>query len=71
LPRARRVPRTGHDLAGRGGSVRAFAHGEWLASNVAGAAPRLLREEGHLSLLGSSYGEVLDGILEGGRAERL
>jgi pimeloyl-ACP methyl ester carboxylesterase len=43
-----------------------FSHGEWLAAHVQGATARLLPEEGHLSLLVSSYDRVLDGLLESG-----
>jgi pimeloyl-ACP methyl ester carboxylesterase len=40
-----------------------FAHGEWLARHVSGAAPKLLAGEGHLSLLVGSYGKVLDDMI--------
>lgn len=40
-----------------------FAHGKWLAANVARAQPRLLTEHGHLSIAVGSYGSVLDELL--------
>jgi pimeloyl-ACP methyl ester carboxylesterase len=40
-----------------------YAHGQWLAQNVAGAEPRLLDGEGHLSILLGAYGRLLDGLL--------
>lgn len=40
-----------------------FAHGEWLAANVAGAQPRLLPGEGHLSIVLGAYGRVLDELV--------
>jgi pimeloyl-ACP methyl ester carboxylesterase len=40
-----------------------FAHGEWLAEHVAGARPRLLRGEGHLSIVLGAYGRVLDELV--------
>jgi pimeloyl-ACP methyl ester carboxylesterase len=41
-----------------------FAHGQWLARHVPGAHPRLLTEEGHLSIAVASFGKVLDDLLE-------
>jgi hypothetical protein len=41
-----------------------FAHGQWLATHVLGARPRLLTEEGHLSIAVASFGEILDDLLE-------
>ena len=40
-----------------------FAHGKWLAANVAGARARLLPDEGHISLVGR-VDEVVDDLLE-------
>jgi pimeloyl-ACP methyl ester carboxylesterase len=45
-----------------------FAHGEWLAANVAGARPKLLEGEGHLSLNLAHYGDVLDQLVATGDA---
>jgi pimeloyl-ACP methyl ester carboxylesterase len=39
-----------------------FAHGEWLAANVAGAHGRLRPEHGHLSLAVGGFGEILDDL---------
>jgi pimeloyl-ACP methyl ester carboxylesterase len=41
-----------------------FAHGQWLATHVPGARPRLLTEEGHLSIAVASFGKILDDLLE-------
>lgn len=38
-------------------------HGRWLADHVAGARPRLLPGEGHLSIEVLRYGEVLDELV--------
>jgi pimeloyl-ACP methyl ester carboxylesterase len=40
-----------------------YAHGKWLAGNVAGARAQLHPEHGHLSLGVDSYGEILDELL--------
>jgi pimeloyl-ACP methyl ester carboxylesterase len=40
-----------------------FSHGRWLAANVAGAQPRLLEGEGHLSILLGAYGRLLDDLV--------
>jgi pimeloyl-ACP methyl ester carboxylesterase len=39
-----------------------FAHGEWLAANVGGAQARLLRDEGHISLVGR-FGDIVDDLV--------
>jgi pimeloyl-ACP methyl ester carboxylesterase len=41
-----------------------FAHGQWLATQVPAARPRLLTEEGHLSIAVASFGKILDDLLE-------
>jgi pimeloyl-ACP methyl ester carboxylesterase len=40
-----------------------FAHGQWLAEHVAGAKPRLLEGEGHMSLELARHGDVLDDLI--------
>jgi pimeloyl-ACP methyl ester carboxylesterase len=45
-----------------------FAHGEWLADHIPGARSRLRTEHGHLSLAVGAIGEILDDLLEAGRA---
>jgi pimeloyl-ACP methyl ester carboxylesterase len=44
-----------------------FAHGEWLASHIPGARPRLFREHGHLSLAVDSIPRIVDELLAEGR----
>lgn len=41
-----------------------IAHGEWLASNVAGAKAELRPDEGHLSISISRFGDILDGLVD-------
>lgn len=40
-----------------------FAHGQWLAANVAGAKARLFDDEGHLSLILGSFPQILDDLM--------
>jgi pimeloyl-ACP methyl ester carboxylesterase len=40
-----------------------YAHGRWLAANVAGAGARLLDDEGHLSLILGSFPAILDDLM--------
>jgi pimeloyl-ACP methyl ester carboxylesterase len=44
-----------------------YAHGEWLAANIAGARPRLFAEHGHLSLAVDSVPRIVDELLAEGR----
>jgi pimeloyl-ACP methyl ester carboxylesterase len=39
-----------------------YAHGEWLARNVAGARAHLMPGEGHLSLVATAIGDILDDL---------
>jgi hypothetical protein len=41
-----------------------FSHGEWLASNLPTAMPRLREEHGHLSLAVGSIDEIFADVLE-------
>jgi pimeloyl-ACP methyl ester carboxylesterase len=43
-----------------------FAHGEWLASHIPGARPRLFQEHGHLSLVVDSLPRIVDELLTEG-----
>ena len=40
-----------------------FAHGEWLAANLANARPHLFPDQGHLSIAVGSIGEIFDDLL--------
>lgn len=40
-----------------------FAHGQWLATHVPGVRPRLLTQEGHLSIAVVLFGEIVDDLL--------
>ena len=40
-----------------------FAHGQWLASHIPGARPRLFTEHGHLSLAVDSFPRIVDELL--------
>lgn len=44
-----------------------FAHGEWLASHIPDARPRLFQEHGHLSLAVDSLPRIVDELLTEGR----
>jgi pimeloyl-ACP methyl ester carboxylesterase len=41
-----------------------FAHGQWLAAQVPGARAHLLPGEGHLTLTVTSFGQILDDLLD-------
>jgi pimeloyl-ACP methyl ester carboxylesterase len=40
------------------------AHGEWLAANIPQARARLLPGQGHLTLMASEFGRILDDLLD-------
>jgi pimeloyl-ACP methyl ester carboxylesterase len=42
-----------------------FGHGRWLAAHVAGARARLLDGDGHLSIGVSSFGRIVDELVDG------
>jgi len=41
-----------------------YAHGQWLAAQVPGARAHLLPDEGHLTLTVTSFGQILDDLLD-------
>jgi len=49
---------------GRQDKMVPFAHGEWMAAHVPKARPRLLDDQGHLSLAVASFPQILDDLLE-------
>ena len=51
---------------GRHDAMVPFAHGEWLAANVAGATPHLFDDQGHLSLF-AQLGAILEDLKDLGR----
>jgi hypothetical protein len=40
-----------------------YAHGQWLAKNVAGARAHLLPGEGHFSLVANRIDDILDDLI--------
>lgn len=45
-----------------------FAHGEWLAAHIPSARPHLYQEHGHMSLALATFGQILDDLVEMGKA---
>ena len=41
-----------------------YAHGEWLAAQVPGARPRMMPGHGHLTLITTAFGQVLDDLID-------
>jgi pimeloyl-ACP methyl ester carboxylesterase len=41
-----------------------YAHGQWLAAHLPGARAHLLPDEGHLTLSVTSFGQILDDLLD-------
>lgn len=48
---------------GRHDAMVPFRHGQWLATDIASAHPRLADDEGHLSLLTRRLGDIVDDLL--------
>ncbi|MFQ5967980.1 MAG: alpha/beta fold hydrolase [Acidimicrobiia bacterium] len=49
---------------GRHDRMVPFAHGEWLHSHIPTSKPRLLEDEGHISLLTERLGDILDDLVD-------
>lgn len=49
---------------GRHDRMVPFAHGEWLHSHIGTSRPRLLDDEGHISLLTNRLGDILRDLVE-------
>ena len=41
-----------------------YAHGEWLAAQVTGARPRMVPGHGHLTLITTAFGQILDDLIQ-------
>ncbi len=49
---------------GRHDRMVPFAHGEWLHAHIVPSRPRLLEDEGHISLLTNRLGDILEALVE-------
>jgi pimeloyl-ACP methyl ester carboxylesterase len=49
---------------GREDRMVPYSHGQWLAAQVPGARAHLLPDEGHLTLTVTSFGQILDDLLD-------